>query len=153
MFSFTTLAATAAIFAASVAAESHNIQFVNNCGRGTPVLSQNFQTINNGNSYTSNGPLSATIAYLDTGCGFQGVGCAIVEMTLINGGISSTDISLIPDHAFNVPTAFHYTNGCSAGASCTNANCPVSEAFHKTDDYAAQRQCTANDNGLVITFC
>ncbi|KAF9024193.1 hypothetical protein BDZ89DRAFT_1069297 [Hymenopellis radicata] len=139
---------------ATVNAESHTVSFVNNCGRGTPILSQNFNTLSTGAPYTATGPFSAVIAYLDTGCGFQGTGCGIVETTLINNGVSSTDISLIAPHTFNVPTKFAYTGGCAGyGASCSSANCPTTDAFHKTDDYEAQRQCTSNDSGLVITFC
>ncbi|KAF8913303.1 hypothetical protein CPB85DRAFT_1300157 [Mucidula mucida] len=139
---------------ATVNAEKHTISFVNNCGRGTPILSQDFKTLSTGAPYTATSGFSAAIAYLDTGCGFQGSGCGIVETTLINNGVSSTDISLIDPHTFNVPTKFTYTGGCAGlGASCTSANCPTTDAFHKTDDYEAQRQCTSNDSGLVITFC
>ncbi|KIY65711.1 hypothetical protein CYLTODRAFT_331993, partial [Cylindrobasidium torrendii FP15055 ss-10] len=138
----------AAVF---VSAESHKIHFNNKCGRGTPAIYRNFQKLNNGNDYTHNGRLDAAIAYLDTGCAFQGDGCGIVEMTLINGGISSTDISLIPNHKFSVPISFKYTNGCTGSASCGNANCPTTQAFHKTDDYEAQRQCNKNDVSMVFS--
>ena len=40
--------------------------------------------------------------------------CALVETSLINGGISSTDISLIPPQAFQATTGFGYYNGCAA---------------------------------------
>ncbi|KIY68508.1 hypothetical protein CYLTODRAFT_374258 [Cylindrobasidium torrendii FP15055 ss-10] len=156
MFSWKSAATAAAVLAGavSVSAESHTINFVNNCGTGTPVLSQNFNTISNGPSYTANGPFSAAIAYLDTGCGFQGDNCAIVELTLINGGVSSVDVSLIPNHAFNVKTGFTYFNGCDGtGATCASADCPTTDAFHVTDDYEAQRQCTSDDVGVTITFC
>ncbi|KAF8918639.1 hypothetical protein CPB85DRAFT_1384479 [Mucidula mucida] len=146
--------AAVAVGVATVNAESHTVSFVNNCGTGTPILSQNFNTLSTGAPYTATGGFSAVIAYLDTGCGFQGTGCAIVETTLINGGVSSTDISLIDPHTFNVPTSFYYTGGCQGyGASCSNSGCPTTDAFHKTDDYEAQRQCTSDNSGLVITFC
>ena len=47
-----------------------------------------------------------------------------------------------------------YYNGCDgAGKQCTNANCP--EAFHVTDDYGAQVQCTANDvssSSIILSY-
>ena len=45
-------------------------------------------------------------------CLFNGEHCSLLEMTLVNptqpGAGSSTDISLITPHAFNVPTSFRY---------------------------------------------
>ena len=81
-------------------------------------------------------------------CGFNGENCLLVETTLVNptcaGCGSSTDLSLIAPHAFSVTTGFGYYNGCDgAGANCDNANCNT--AFHKTDDYQVQVQCTASD--------
>ncbi|KAK0466077.1 glycopeptide [Desarmillaria tabescens] len=139
-------------------AESHTVRFVNRCGRGTPTLSQNFNTLSTGSDYTAGGPFVAAVAWLDTGCGFQGSGCTLVELTLKNptspGAGSSVDISLIPPHTFNVPASFSYFNGCDGqGKSCSNANCPPTDAFHVTTDYGAQVQCEANNVGLTITFC
>jgi hypothetical protein len=58
---------------------------------------------------------------------------------------------LFDSHYFKTPISFAYTGGCNGyGASCNNANCPVSDAFHKTDDYAAQRQCTSGDVSLFL---
>ncbi|KAK0203749.1 glycopeptide [Desarmillaria ectypa] len=140
-------------------AESHAVRFVNRCGYGTPTLSQNFNILSTGGDYTANGPFEAAVAWLNTGaCGFQGTGCTLVELTLKNptspGAGSSADISLIPPHTFNVATAFSYFNGCDGqGKSCSNANCPITSAFHVTTDYGAQVQCQANNVGLTITFC
>ncbi|KAL1760387.1 hypothetical protein FB107DRAFT_286932 [Schizophyllum commune] len=136
--------------AALVAAESHTVTFHNNCGSGTPQLEQNFQTLHSGDgSYTHNGPLSAAIAYLQTGsCGGSADGCTLLELTLQNptspGAGSSVDVSLIPPHTYSVKTGFAYSNGCDGqGKTCGSADCP--EAFHVTDDYGAQVQCEAND--------
>ncbi|KAL1682261.1 hypothetical protein EV122DRAFT_287226 [Schizophyllum commune] len=136
--------------AALVAAESHTVTFHNNCGSGTPQLEQNFQTLHSGDgSYTHNGPLSAAIAYLQTGsCGGSADGCTLLELTLQNptspGAGSSVDVSLIPPHTYSVKTGFSYSNGCDGqGKTCGSADCP--EAFHVTDDYGAQVQCEAND--------
>ncbi|KAK0238062.1 glycopeptide [Armillaria nabsnona] len=142
-----------------VHAESHTVKFVNRCGHGTPTLSQNFKTLSTGGDYTSNGPFEAAVAWLNTGsCGFQGTGCTLVELTLKNptspGAGSSADVSLIPPHTFNVATGFKYFNGCNGqGKTCSNANCPSTDAFHVTTDYGAQVQCQANNVGLTITFC
>ncbi|TRM62235.1 hypothetical protein BD626DRAFT_404106 [Schizophyllum amplum] len=135
-----------------VAAETHTIHFDNACGYGTPVIYQNFQKLASGD-YTFNGPAYSVIAFLQTGnCGANGEGCTLLETTLINGGVSSTDVSLIPPHTFSVPTGFGYYNGCDGtGNDCTSGNC--AGAFHVTDDYGAQRQCTSNNVNLAITFC
>lgn len=116
------------------------------------------------------------------GCGFQGTGCAIVETTLINGGVSSTDISLIDPYVcpllilHYVPIDYLDTPSMSPPRSTTlgaakdtallvsllllssyclaltlflpkgsNSGCPTTDAFHKTDDYEAQRQCTSDN--------
>ncbi|KAH9474351.1 hypothetical protein JR316_0012809 [Psilocybe cubensis] len=157
MFSFKTLSVVLAVFAASVQAERHTVHFVNRCGHGTPQLIQNGRVLSTGGDYTSNGPLVAAIAYLQTGnCGFNGERCITVETTLQNpttpGSGSSTDLSLIPPLAFSVTTGFGYYNGCNgAGASCNNQNCNT--AFHKPDDNQVQVACQQNDVNLAITFC
>ncbi|EIM87941.1 uncharacterized protein STEHIDRAFT_76593 [Stereum hirsutum FP-91666 SS1] len=154
MFNTLTLFALSAFALAGVHAESHTIHFDNRCGSGTPVLEQNFVTLNpGGGDYTSNGPLEAAIAYLQTGsCGYEGTGCTLLETTLKNGYVSSTDVSLISPHAYSVATGFGYYNGCDGtGNDCTSSDC--SGAFHVTGDYSAQVQCTADDVDLTITFC
>ncbi|THU95685.1 hypothetical protein K435DRAFT_819622 [Dendrothele bispora CBS 962.96] len=114
----------------SVPAESHTIKFTNKCGRGT-ILSS-------GEPFTSNGAFSATIAYLQTG------GCCL------NGGFS-TDLSLIPPLAFDIPIHFEYANGCD-GQTCTgDANCNT--AFHVPSDTHTQVQCQVNNVNLNIFFC
>ncbi|KII92021.1 hypothetical protein PLICRDRAFT_172178 [Plicaturopsis crispa FD-325 SS-3] len=152
----TSMLLVASLAVGQVGAESHTVSFVNNCGTGTPLLKANQVTLSSGTAdYVSNGPLSAAIAYLDTGCGENGQGCVTVETTLINptspGAGSSTDISLISPLAFNVAISFAYKDGCTNGASCTSADCP--DAFHSTTDYSALRQCEADNAGLVVTFC
>ncbi|KAJ7639969.1 hypothetical protein DFH06DRAFT_1053038 [Mycena polygramma] len=151
------LFALAAVAVSSVHAESHTVIFSNNCGFGTPTLIQGANVLSTGGAYTSNGPLTAAIAYLQTGsCGFNGDGCTMVETTLVNptspGAGSSTDLTLIPPHAFSVTTGFGYYNGCDgAGADCTSGSC--STAFHVSTDNQVQVQCETNDVNLVITFC
>ncbi|KAF8959258.1 glycopeptide [Flammula alnicola] len=138
-------------------AESHTVHFDNRCGRGTPTLIQGPNVLSSGADYTSNGPLISAIAYLQTGnCLFNGEGCTLIETTLVNptspGSGSSTDISLIPPHAFSVTSGFAYFNGCDGqGADCTGANCPT--AFHVDTDTQVQVQCQVDNVDLVITFC
>ncbi|KAM5530980.1 hypothetical protein V8D89_015362 [Ganoderma adspersum] len=145
--------------AGSAVAEKHTVKFTNRCGHGTPMLIQSGKVLSKGKPYTSNGPLSAAIAYLQTGkCGFNGDGCLTVEATLKNpncpGCGSSTDLTLIPPHKFHIKTGFRYFNGCNGqGTTCTGPRCGTKNAFFKTDDYTAQRQCETNNVGLEIIFC
>ncbi|KAF9047790.1 glycopeptide [Panaeolus papilionaceus] len=157
MFSFKAISAALVLAVIGAHAETHTVHFDNRCGRGTPTLIQGGRVLSTGGDFTINGPLTAAIAYLQTGnCGFNGDGCTLLETTLINptspGSGSSTDISLISPHTFSVPTGFGYYNGCNgAGADCTSANCPT--AFHKPDDTHVQVACQANNVNLAITFC
>ncbi|VDC07139.1 unnamed protein product [Peniophora sp. CBMAI 1063] len=138
-------------------AETHTVTFTNKCGLGTPTLIQGGKVLSTGSPFTSSGPLSSAIAYLQTGsCGFNGESCTLIETTLVNptvpGGGSSTDISLIAPHTFSVTTGFGYYNGCNgAGADCTNANCPT--AFHNPNDNQVQVSCQTDNVNLAITFC
>ncbi|KAF8179542.1 glycopeptide, partial [Mycena galopus ATCC 62051] len=149
--------AVIAVAAGKAVAESHTVTFAKNCGRGTPTLiSQNGAVLSTGAAYTSNGPLIGAIAYLQTGdCGFNGEGCTLVETTLQNpttpGSGSSTDLSLIPPHAFSVTTGFGYLGACApAGADCTNSTCTT--AFHKSTDTGVQVACQADNANLVVSI-
>ncbi|KAI0315224.1 hypothetical protein OF83DRAFT_367907 [Amylostereum chailletii] len=151
------LLAAVVIGITTVNAESHTISFNNQCGEGTPTLIIGGQIVSNGSDFTSNGPAASGIAYLQTGnCLFNGENCALLEFTLGNptcaGCGSSTDISLIPPHALNVPVAFSYSNGCDGqGAACSTADC--STAFFKSDDNQVQVACQADNVNLLISFC
>ncbi|GJE97611.1 glycopeptide [Phanerochaete sordida] len=157
LFTAIATAALASAVFAGARAESHTVHFVNNCGRGTPLLKAGGATLSTGGDYTSNGPLISAIAFLQTGsCGDNGEGCTLIETTLKNptspGSGSSTDISLIPPHAFSVTSGFGYYNGCDgAGADCTNANCPT--AFRQPGDTGVQVACQVDNVNLAITFC
>jgi len=154
---FTAIAAVALAIANTARAETHTVTFDNRCGFGTPTLIQGGIVRSTGGPFTTNGPFTAAIAYLQTGgCGFNGEGCTLVETTLRNptspGSGSSTDLSLIPPHTFSVTTGFGYFNGCDrTGADCTSPSCPT--AFHNPDDTHVQVACQTNDVNLVITFC
>jgi hypothetical protein len=148
---------TAVLLVTGIEAEKHTISFKNNCGRGKPQLIQGGNVLSNGEDYHHDGIFSAGIAYLQTGeCGFNAERCAMLEMTLVNpscvGCGSSTDISLIPDHALNVPVAFSYYNGCDGkGATCLTPDCNT--AFFVPDDTTVQVACQEPDVNLLITFC
>ncbi|RPD59800.1 hypothetical protein L227DRAFT_575790 [Lentinus tigrinus ALCF2SS1-6] len=149
--------AMAILSGVSVRAETHTIRFENKCGKGTPQLIQNGKVLSSGEDFVSNGPFTAGIAYLQTGeCLFNGEECTLLEMTLVNpvapGSVSSTDISLITPHAFNVAASFSYFNGCDRqGTTCNSADCTT--AFHKFDDNQVQVQCDSSDVDVLITFC
>ncbi|PIL32320.1 hypothetical protein GSI_05566 [Ganoderma sinense ZZ0214-1] len=155
--SLATATVVLAALVGTVVAESHTVHFTNNCGFGTPTLIQGGNVLSTGGDHTSNGPLVAAIAYLQTGsCGFNGEGCTLVETTLVNptssGSGSSTDISLISPHAFSVTSGFGYYGGCDgAGADCTSGSC--STAFHVSTDTGVQVACQVNNVNLAITFC
>ncbi|KAF9561905.1 glycopeptide, partial [Agrocybe pediades] len=149
--------ASLAIAVLGAHAETHTVHFVNRCGFGTPTLIQGPNVLSTGGDFTTNGPLISAIAYLQTGgCGFNGEGCTLIELTLKNpttpGSGSSVDISLIPPHFFSVTSGFGYFNGCQpAGANCDNQNCLT--AFHSPGDTGVQVACQLNDADLAITFC
>ncbi|KAF9010683.1 hypothetical protein BDQ17DRAFT_1421026 [Cyathus striatus] len=155
--SFLSVLATLFALFVCILAEKHTVTFENNCGFGTPRLIQGPKTLSTGDVFTSDGPLTSAISYLQTGdCGFDGIGCSLVELTLINptcpGCGSSTDISLIPPLAFSVPVDFAYYGGCDGlGATCSTANCKT--AFFVPDDNQVQVACQDNDVNLKITFC
>ncbi|PCH44475.1 hypothetical protein WOLCODRAFT_76446 [Wolfiporia cocos MD-104 SS10] len=145
------IAASAAIV--NVHAETHTITFTNNCGYGTPYLrDQNGNVLSTGAPYTSNGPILGAIAYLQTGpCGNNGENCLLVE-TSLNGEFSSTDLSLIPPHSFQVTSGFGYYNGCDgAGADCTDPDCP--DAMTDPSQTWKQVGCSVPNVDLAITFC
>ncbi|KAF5377417.1 hypothetical protein D9757_009711 [Collybiopsis confluens] len=135
--------------------ESHTINLVNNCGKGTPKLVQGGQVLTT-SSFTSSGSFLAGIAYLDDGtCLLNGEYCTTVEITLVNptspGAGSSTDVTLISPHAFNVGASFSYFNGCDGqGQACTTASC--TSAFRIDTDYFAQTQCEDDNVGLAVIF-
>lgn len=155
--SFVKVALSATLFFAAWAnAEQHTIRMVNKCGTGTPTLILDGQIVSTGADYVGSGSVSG-IAYLQTGdCGFNGENCCLLEMTLGNptvpGGGSSTDISLIPPHAFNVQTSFAYFGGCDGqGADCSSGNCDT--AFFNPNDNQVQVQCETDNVNLLIEFC
>ncbi|KAF8881535.1 hypothetical protein CPB85DRAFT_1340273 [Mucidula mucida] len=139
-----------------VRSETHTISFDNQCGYGTPKLIRGNDVLTS-TSFTANGTFASAIAYLDTGsCLFNGDGCTVVEMTLVNpttaGSGSSVDITLIPPLAFSVPTSFQFTGVCSGqGASCATSDC--STAFFHPDDTWVQVACQEDNADLLISFC
>ncbi|PPQ91258.1 hypothetical protein CVT25_006375 [Psilocybe cyanescens] len=161
MFSIKAVPVFLAMLVAGAHAESHTVHFTNRCGRGTPTLIQGGRVLSTGGDFTSNGPLTGAIAYVNLqirrrSCGFNGEGCTLIETTLVNptspGSGSSSDISLIAPHSFSVASGFGYFNGCDgAGADCTSASC--STAFRNPNDNQVQVACQSNNVNLAITFC
>ncbi|KAF9245393.1 hypothetical protein BU15DRAFT_71144 [Melanogaster broomeanus] len=141
----------------TVNAESHVIKFVNQCGFGSPALIQDGTNILVGDEYTTSGPYSG-IAYLQTGyCLANGENCTLLEMTMINptcaGCGSTTDISLIPPHAYSVETSFAYYGGCDGeGKMCSDPDCSE-DAFFTSTDYVAQVACQVENVNLLVAFC
>ncbi|KAL8276543.1 hypothetical protein RQP46_011033 [Phenoliferia psychrophenolica] len=140
--------------------EIHRIIQVNNCGTGTPVISWgvtgswSVAYAETPADFTASGEFKNVLAWLDTGCQYQGAGCGIVEFSLANDGTSTADISLWNQHSFSVATSFVFTGGCVGyGADCSSASCGADNAFFATDDYTAQRECTDSNVGLTITYC
>ncbi|KAJ3822535.1 hypothetical protein F5880DRAFT_1447016, partial [Lentinula raphanica] len=81
-------------------------------------------------------------------CLLNGEHCTTLELTLKNpttpGAGSSTDVTLISPHAFNVGVGFSYFNGCDGqGQTCGTASC--TSAFRTPTDYFAQTQCETNN--------
>ncbi|KAH7884181.1 hypothetical protein F5I97DRAFT_1666617 [Phlebopus sp. FC_14] len=149
------LALALSLFTAiSANAESHVIKFVNQCGYGSPALILDGNNILSGDQYTSSGPFSG-IAYLQTGfCNTNGENCTLLETTLINptctGCGSSTDISLIPPHAYSVETSFAYYDGCDGvGQTCDSPNCTQNAFFVPTDNFV-QVECQSTDVSVVL---
>ncbi|KAF7375779.1 Glycopeptide [Mycena sanguinolenta] len=140
--------AVIAVAAGKALAETHTISFTNKCGYGTPTLiGEGGVVLSTGGAYTANGPVPAAST---------GEGCTMIETTLKNpttaGSGSSTDITLIPPHAFSVTTGFGYYGVCApAGADCNNANCNT--AFHVSTDTYVQVACQQDNANLAITFC
>ncbi|EPT04936.1 hypothetical protein FOMPIDRAFT_1021688 [Fomitopsis schrenkii] len=148
----------AVVLAARANAEYHTIRFYNACGFGTPTLLANGEVLSTGEDYTSDGPFSSGIAYLQNGdqCGYNGEKCTLMEMTMVNptcvGCGSSADISLIDPHSFSYATSFAYFNGCAnEGANCAEAGCAA--AFYYSDETQVQVACQAENAGLLIAFC
>ncbi|KLO16734.1 hypothetical protein SCHPADRAFT_198186 [Schizopora paradoxa] len=156
MLNFIRLSAVIAAVVATVAAETHTINFINNCGFGTPSIFLNGITLPpTGADFTSNGPIIDAVAYLQDGsCNPDGDNCAVVVTTLQNptltGNGSCTEILLLPPHTFEVPIGFSYSNGCDGeGEQCNVADCPIS--FGPTPGQCLT--CDADNVDIIISFC
>ncbi|KAJ6586186.1 glycopeptide [Mycena capillaripes] len=150
MFSFLTSMAVLAATLGHALAETHTVHFTNNCGFGTPTLIQGGRVLSTGRDYSQSGALRGGIAYLQTGgCGFNGEGCTLVELSLTNG-FSSADISLIPPHAFSVTSGFGYYNGCDGAGTCDLRQCP--EAFEHPSETFKQVGCSAPNCNLAVAM-
>ncbi|KAH7929521.1 hypothetical protein BV22DRAFT_119773 [Leucogyrophana mollusca] len=138
------------LFAASAQA-LHTVNITNNCGYGVPTLDKFPSTTSAGTQSFTNSTIQAG-AFLDTGyCGTTGGGCTTVDITM-NDMLSVVVVDLIPPHMFSVPVAFSYFNGCDGvGASCLSSGCD--NAIRDPPETSGIVTCTADDAGVLITFC
>ncbi|KAJ7084668.1 hypothetical protein C8R44DRAFT_991838 [Mycena epipterygia] len=153
MLSLMTPVLLIALLVGTVRAETHTIEFFNDCGLGTPTFILGGNVLSTGGAFTINGPLINGIAYLQTGaCGFNGEGCTTVQANLTNG-MSCAEVSLVPPHAFSVSTGFGFFDGCDGlGQDCPSPNCvpPFQGQLPGQQDDVC---CSAANVNLVITFC
>ncbi|UZJ53624.1 hypothetical protein CBS101457_002944 [Exobasidium rhododendri] len=138
----------AAVMVSQVAASTHSIQLVNNCGTTTTMQLPGIGNYGAG-TYSFNGDVDGGIA--QACADINGQGCTSVEFTLVDG-TSSADITLISPHVFDHPAQFNMNNN-EVSASCQNANCGTDEAFYSSTDYTAQRQVQGAGSSIYIQFC
>ncbi|KAK8939722.1 hypothetical protein KSP40_PGU015469 [Platanthera guangdongensis] len=137
-----------AFLVSCVAASSHTVTVVNNCGTPTEMQLPG-RGVYGAGTYNFDGDVNGGIA---SPCSdINGVGCISIEFTLVDG-VSSADITLIPPHQFDHPAQFSLNNGAT-GATCSNANCGPNNAFYKSDDYTAQRQVNGPGSSIYMQFC
>ncbi|WVQ93185.1 hypothetical protein IAU59_000249 [Kwoniella sp. CBS 9459] len=142
--------------------ETHQVQLINNCGSGEAVFFyEGDRTI--AGSRTVSGQLASGAAWLRGfgDCQDSGVNCGLVEFTLLNGGISSADYSLLDgpglgNHQFTYAMNFAYTGSCTnAPGACSGPSpdqCP--HAYWGSDTGGGiPIQCQGDNLGIVITFC
>ncbi|OCF35601.1 hypothetical protein I316_02656 [Kwoniella heveanensis BCC8398] len=142
--------------------EFHEIQLINNCGSGEAVFFYDADR-NIAGPRTITGPLASGAAWLRGfgDCQDSGVNCGLVEFTLLNGGISSADYSLLDgpnlgNHKFTYAMNFAHTGACTnTPGPCTGPSpdqCP--NAYWGSDTGGGvPLQCTGDNLGMVITFC
>ncbi|KAF5366410.1 hypothetical protein D9758_009724 [Tetrapyrgos nigripes] len=160
-----------AIFVATVAAESHVVKLVNNCGQGTAVFEVAGGKQFTGASNTISGPVKGGVAWIKGafGCGdADALNCGDVEFTLINPDTDPSNTQNAVNYSLQQNAGQTHTfkykmdvvaNGCSLKPNnpgpCTGptqASCPG--AFVGTDPTdGTVFQCSAADVGLTITFC
>ncbi|KAJ7263893.1 hypothetical protein C8J57DRAFT_1070290 [Mycena rebaudengoi] len=97
-----------------VRAESHTVHFSNGYRMRQPTLVHGSKIISTGADFTTHGPLSHAIAYLQRGsCGLHGENCTTVETTLKNGHSSakiSPFVTFVPMFKQSY-VKFRYFNG------------------------------------------
>ncbi|KZP15747.1 hypothetical protein FIBSPDRAFT_1047956 [Athelia psychrophila] len=158
MFTYTVVAFTAlaSLFGAA-RAESHQVTFTNNCGKGSPLFL--YQGGGPQGAGTINGELNGGIAWLGNAdnCLNSGVNCGAVEFSLQNTGYSQADITLEVgpngswgNHQWTYPVQFNFINGCGNGLNCPAAGC---SAASYSPTQVPLEQCSANNAGIHIQFC
>ncbi|KAJ6595203.1 hypothetical protein DFH09DRAFT_1136417 [Mycena vulgaris] len=115
-------------------AGGRSVDFVNNCGFGTPVLSPA------PSARRLSGPSANFIGFLDQGsCGSAtNSNCTSLEIKLESDNVS---IRILPT-PFSVPVSFVFSRGCSSSGQCLNQTCP-----------RRVLECRARDASILVTFC
>ncbi|KAG8743034.1 hypothetical protein FRC10_000485 [Ceratobasidium sp. 414] len=117
------VAAVAALGAAATSGEEHTVEFVNNCGKGTPQPQRNGKILSNSEPYTQHGGRLVATAWLQTDdCDAENGGnCTLILLDLENGSESdnansSTEIYTVsPQYKFSDPVKFEYFGPCNGG--------------------------------------
>ncbi|KAG9092706.1 hypothetical protein FRC06_011830, partial [Ceratobasidium sp. 370] len=148
-------AAVAALGATAKSDETHTVEFVNNCGKGTPQLQRNGKILSNGEPYTQHGGRLVATAWLQTDeCDPENGGnCTLVLLDLENGSKSnnansSTEIyTVAPQYKFSDPVKFEYFGPCNGGNECLSSSCcPRGARCSGSDpDDQAERLCLGNN--------
>jgi len=122
---------------------AHSIQFVNNCGFGTPFLRQSDGQALSGSSANKSGPLVEGIAFLEQGfCGSaSNLRCTALEIRLAGPAENCSYVRILQT-AFSVPVSFVFSQGCSSFGQCLNQACRPRIL-----------ECSARDASAVVTFC
>ncbi|KZO97734.1 hypothetical protein CALVIDRAFT_58866 [Calocera viscosa TUFC12733] len=121
------------MLAAVVIAESHTIEFTNNCGFGTPTLVVDGTVVSTGDAYTANGPITDAFAFLQSGsCGANGESCAVLEPYLCNAADSGcngsyVDLEITPPYSLSPEFRWYfYGNDCAGeGVTCNDDQCAI----------------------------
>ncbi|KAM5543273.1 hypothetical protein V8D89_003147 [Ganoderma adspersum] len=153
-FTLSTAVVALAVLIGTAAGETHTVHLQNNCCSGTNqptlIVGDPSQGPSTNADFVFNGPLTDTVAFLQTGfCSPNGENCTVVQLALVNGdesgAQSSANVDLSFSRVFSIPTGFSFSNGCDgSGANCSDKECPAVNVVVG---------CRVNDVDLTITFC
>ncbi|ORX35534.1 hypothetical protein BD324DRAFT_59025 [Kockovaella imperatae] len=149
--------------------ESHTVQLVNNCGKGTATFRLEGSGPYTGDTNIIQGPALGGIAWVSDayGCEDYGQNCGVVEFSLQNptsqndqaSNAAAYDVqeSEVQMHEYKYEMDFAL-DGCQVSpyvpgpcSGNTPSDCPG--AFPADEPVATPFECTADNVGIVITFC